>query len=415
MAPQGSQLNLWHKKQYPINLCSIGSILPADRREMPLQKKKSKKSTNKTGIATKGSKKVRKIHPKKTSKTFSKVKSGKPSSKKNKSSSKKNKVSSKKPHIKGSIKPSSSRVKKKEPQPKNKEFIIDIDLEVDFDTINKIEEGDDISIEVEEVEEQSKIQVEEREDNKYSRSVRTIFDLDDVDNPLVGTPSEVQKDLDRLALRMQKDPTNGDIFNKIVSYMHKYILGLVFKKYSFIMGYEETDMYQEALIALSKKAIPAFRRGKGMSFLNFAKMCINRHLITILHASKHRCKDIPINTAISLDHNPMGCGEDDDSCPLSNVVIGMEPHDAPYEEIIRDETLEHTLLLIRQKLSGFEQIVLDEYLDDNSYKDSADNISLKHGESCNEKSIDNALLRIRKKAEELKKDIGRDSVPILAN
>lgn len=245
-----------------------------------------------------------------------------------------------------------------------------------------------------------------------SRPVRTTFDPGDVEEPLEGTPAEVQVDLDNIAIRLQRRPRDKELFNKVVLYMHKYILGLVFKKYSFVMGYDESDMYQEALIALSKKAIPGFRKGKGMSFLNFAKMCINRHLITILHASKHRCKDKPLNLSISLDHNPAGYSDDDDSCPLSNVITDLQHQQPPYDGIVRDETFRHTLGLIRGRLSRFERTVLDEYLEDNSYRDSAKNIS-KRGERCNEKSIDNALLRIRKKASDLKDEEGRSSIPLL--
>ena len=101
-----------------------------------------------------------------------------------------------------------------------------------------------------------------------------IFNIASVEDPLIGTPKEVRKELDVLALKMQRHPNNNDCFNKIHFYIHKYLLGLVFKKFSFIKGQDESDMYQESLIALFKKAIPKFNPNKGMSFLNFAKMCI---------------------------------------------------------------------------------------------------------------------------------------------
>jgi RNA polymerase sporulation-specific sigma factor len=230
---------------------------------------------------------------------------------------------------------------------------------------------------------------------------------------LIGSPAEVQKELDDLAIKLQKRPKNQETFIRIVSYMHKYILGLVFKKYSFIRGYEVYDIYQEALIALFKKAVPSFRRGKGMSFLNFAKMCINRHLITILHASRTRRKDLPMNTAISLDHNPAGHPDDDDSCPLSNVIAINDSHEAPYEDICRTEAFMETLGSLRNKLSQFECIVLEEYLESKSYRLAARAIRKKYGEPCNEKSIDNALLRIRKKAEELKNEDDLGNLPLL--
>lgn len=249
---------------------------------------------------------------------------------------------------------------------------------------------------------------------KERRNSKTIFDVEDIDDPLVGTPTEVRKELDALALKLQKNPTNQAIFIKIVSYMHKYILGLVFKKYSFVKGYDEKDIYQEALIALFKKAVPSFRKGKGMSFLNFAKMCINRHLITILNASINRRKDMPLNTSISLDHSPSGREEDgDESCPLSNVIPDKIHGKPPFTEMSRYESFSRTIETINSVLSDFEKEVLVEYLKDKSYREAAKSMSKIYGKKCNERSIDNALLRIRKKAMALKSEFGEDLLPLV--
>ena len=244
--------------------------------------------------------------------------------------------------------------------------------------------------------------------------LRSVFDIDRVDNPIVGTPAEVQDELDELALKLQKNPDDEDLFMKIVCYMHKYILGLVFKKFSFVTGSEEKDMYQEALIALYNKAIPGFRMGRGMSFLNFAKLCINRHLITILHVSRHRRRDWPLNSAISLDHNPAFSDDDEESSPLSNVIVGRRPQQAPFEQMDKAEVFDRTLKTMKSKLSGFERVVIDEYLDDQSYRDAARSINRRYGERCNEKSIDNALLRIRKKAAELADEVEDDQLPLVS-
>jgi len=247
-------------------------------------------------------------------------------------------------------------------------------------------------------------------------AIRTVFDLESVSDPLVGTPAEVQKELDGLALAIQRNPNNKEAFLKIVTYMHKYILGLVFKKYSFVKGYEDNDMYQEALIALFKKAIPSFKTGMGMSFLNFSKMCINRHLITILNSSRNRKKDVPMNTAISLDHGPSQSDPDDD-CQLSNVITDENGGKMPFEHICSSESMATTVGAMKSKLSGFEWIVLMEYLKELSYSDIARNIRRAHAIRCNEKSIDNALLRIRKKACQMKDEFGDavgEMLPILS-
>lgn len=252
------------------------------------------------------------------------------------------------------------------------------------------------------------------EEKRHRKDIKTVFDMDEIDDPLTGTPAEVRIELDELAFNLQKNPLDQASFVKIVCYMHKYILGLVFKKYSFVKGYDDKDIYQEALIALFKKAVPSFRKGKGMSFLNFAKMCVNRHLITILNASINRRKDIPLNTSISLDHSPMGNDEDsDESCLLSNIIPDTVHGKPPFTELARTESFDRTLDTVNTVLSEFEKEVLIEYLKDKSYKEAAKSMSKKYGKKCNERSIDNALLRIRKKALLLKDSFGEDSLPLV--
>lgn len=253
---------------------------------------------------------------------------------------------------------------------------------------------------------------DEADSQPACRDLRTVFDVDLVEDPLVGSPTDVREDLDALALRLQKHPRDQVAFLRIVCYMHKYILGLVFKKYPFVRGQDEKDIYQEALIAIFRKAVPSFRLNKGMSFLNFAKMCINRHLITILNASRNRRKDMPLNTSVSLDHAPAG-HEDDENCTLSSIIPDTVHGKPPFTEMARSESFDRTFTAINAVLSDFERAVLMEYLKDKSYREASRAVSKVQGKRCNERSIDNALLRIRKKALMLKKEMGDDDLPLV--
>ena len=262
-----------------------------------------------------------------------------------------------------------------------------------------------------------------------ARSSQTVFDLHNIENPLSGTPKEVQTELDGLALQIQPalqrslkesgedsldlnlSPEDEEAFDRILAYIHKYLLGLVFRKFSFVRGYEESDIYQESLIALFKKAIPNFDPTRNMSFLNFAKMCINRHLITILHASKHRRKDMPINNSISLDSSPSG-DDEDGSCTLSDIIPDEKQTNAPYNNLSNKEAFSKTLEMLTVTLSPFETLVLEEYLAEKSYKEAAKNISKKLGIKHNAKSIDNSLLRIRSKALKLFLENGQEAIPL---
>jgi len=57
--------------------------------------------------------------------------------------------------------------------------------------------------------------------------------------------------------------------------------------------------------------------------------------------------------------------------------------------------------------------VLEEYLNEKSYKEVAKSVSKRLEIRYNAKSIDNALLRIRKKAQELIREDNKDIIPIL--
>jgi len=316
--------------------------------------------------------------------------------------------------------------KQKKPNKTSKKKLIDKKIELvvgaivnqEFDLIY-----DAVSISAEEIESLESEESDEcpiEDDSvvdvvKYKRKdVKTVFEMNEVNHPLMGTPTEVRKELDSLAIRLQRRPRDQAAFLKIVCYMHKYILGLVFRKYNYVRGYDDKDVYQEALIALFKKAVPSFKRGKGMSFLNFAKMCINRHLITMLNASCNRRKDMPLNTSISLDHSPMNHNEeDDDSCLLSNIIPDTVNGKPPFTDITRSESFDKTLGSLMSLLSPFEQAVLNEYLQDKSYREASKSVAKVYGKKCNERSIDNALLRIRKKAMSLKSELGEESLPLV--
>ena len=248
------------------------------------------------------------------------------------------------------------------------------------------------------------------------RRLKTIFDVDGGVDPLVGAPKDVQKNLDALALHLQKFPDDDDAFAKIHCYIHKYLLGLIFKKFTWVPGHDSNDLYQESLIAISKKAIPNFNPNKGMSFLNFAKMVINRHLITILNSAKKRKKDVPLNQAISLDHNPSSGDDDDENCILSNIISDNKITTLPYEDLAKRESFAKSLATLKTRLSPFESLVLDQYLQKLSYNEIAKNVSKATGIKYNAKAIDNGLLRLRRKCFDLLKECGangENEIPIM--
>jgi RNA polymerase sporulation-specific sigma factor len=260
-------------------------------------------------------------------------------------------------------------------------------------------------------------------DSTKSKGVEELlFKIPNINEPLVGTPKEVQEQLDQIVLDIQIDPsskTSDYEYERILLYMHSYLVNVVLKQFPFIRGMDHSDTYQEALIALRFKAIPNFKVGKGMSFLNFAKMCIRRHLITILNASKNRQRDQSINRAVSLD-SQFTPGDDSPNNTFANLI----PDDTPSVDVVTEqkEAVAVTKQCLMGSLSDFEQMVLEEYLTNSSYKEIGKNITERMGEDYaslgipdrhrRNKAVDNALWRIRKKAGKLKEESESEDLPL---
>ena len=237
-----------------------------------------------------------------------------------------------------------------------------------------------------------------------------MFRLPCVKKPLIGTPKQVQEELDKLALKIQKHPKDYASFDKIHLYLHGYLINVVLKKFPFIRGFQTADIYQETLIALKFKAIPGFKMEKGMSFLNFAKMCIRRHLITMLNTSKTRIKDQAINQAISLDNSPSKEDDDEGKSTYANIIADTK---APVDKAIEtNEAYEVSKDFLFSALSEFEKMVLSEHLAGMSYREISKSISKALKGRYNAKSVDNALHRIRKKAVYLIKHSKKEDLPI---
>lgn len=264
---------------------------------------------------------------------------------------------------------------------------------------------------------------EERESNQGDSYIEDIlFKIPYVDDPLLGSPKDIQDDLDDIVCEMQLNIDNdlGNVhYEKILLYMHNYLVNVVLKQFPYIKGMEHSDTYQESLIALRFKAIPNFRKGKGMSFLNFAKLCIRRHLITILNASKNRQRDQSINRAVSLDTHIQSNDEHS-----NNTFSNLISNDEASIDIIAEqhEAVLYTKNYLMNSLSDLEKMVLEEYLTNSSYKEIARDITERMGDDYDSlspdkkekvgKAVDNALWRIRKKAIKIKDETKTENLPI---
>lgn len=155
----------------------------------------------------------------------------------------------------------------------------------------------------------------------------------------------------------------------------------------FLIGADSEDIIQEGMIGLYK-AIRDYDKEKNASFRSFAELCINRQMITAIKAAT-RQKHQPLNSYVSL-----------------NKPVFENDSEETYLDLLREgELLNPEALLIGQEnknflenqmiknLSSFESRVLTLYLQGRSYFEIANMLNKP------EKSIDNALQRVKKKLE----------------
>jgi RNA polymerase sporulation-specific sigma factor len=211
-------------------------------------------------------------------------------------------------------------------------------------------------------------------------------------------PSEVKTMMNSFALYIKQNGMDEVIFNRILAYMHKFISNMASSQF-IIAGMDSKDIYQEASQALHLRAIDKFNPNKNMSFVNFAKMCMRRYIITLLNTSRNRKKDQPLNRSMPLDQIFPSEDDGDDGGCLLNVLSD----DVDFiEDMCRTEDVRKTRQLLEKNLSPLERDVFTMHLEKRSYKDIAREVSRIYGRYYNEKSVDNALIRVRAKAIGLK-------------
>jgi RNA polymerase sporulation-specific sigma factor len=167
----------------------------------------------------------------------------------------------------------------------------------------------------------------------------------------------------------------------------------------FILGGDREDVMQELRLGVFK-AVNSYDCTKDTSFKNF---CVNlvckRHLATAISSAK-RMKNSVLNDSISLDA-PIILGDDGNLQTLADFIPDKQnPYDESpevnlVEDIIVREEYELNTKKLMQKLTPLEAEIFSEYGTNSSYKEISITLSVPA------KCVDNALTRIRKKANEV--------------
>ena len=158
-------------------------------------------------------------------------------------------------------------------------------------------------------------------------------------------------------------------------------------KAMYLAGGDSDDLIQEGMIGLYK-AVRDYDDTKEAAFKTFASMCINRQLINAVAVS-NRKKNIPLNTYVSFD---MPAYPDEGNETRLVDILKPESGQNPEKLFIDREYSDSFKKKLFDRLSSFEKQVLQLYMEDNDYRQ----IAMLLGKTP--KSIDNAIQRIRAKA-----------------
>ena len=187
------------------------------------------------------------------------------------------------------------------------------------------------------------------------------------------------------------DYKNGN--QEIMDYLMVKYKSMVRKKARamYLLGGENEDLIQEGMIGLIK-AVRDFDVTQKTSFSSFAELCVSRQMYSAIEAS-NRKKHLPLNSYVSLYEDSEQVGEGR-SLPLIDTIESSKEND-PEVLYFGKEYTEAFTEQLKELLSPLENHVLYLHLMGTDYRTIAELL----GKSP--KSVDNALQRIKTKAQKI--------------
>lgn len=187
------------------------------------------------------------------------------------------------------------------------------------------------------------------------------------------------------------DYKNGN--QEIMDYLMVKYKSMVRKKARamYLLGGENEDLIQEGMIGLIK-AVRDFDVTQKTSFSSFAELCVSRQMYSAIEAS-NRKKHLPLNSYVSLYEDSEEVGEGR-SLPLIDTIESSKEND-PEVLYFGKEYTEAFAEQLKELLSPLENHVLYLHLMGTDYRTIAELL----GKST--KSVDNALQRIKTKAQKI--------------
>jgi len=151
----------------------------------------------------------------------------------------------------------------------------------------------------------------------------------------------------------------------------------------FLAGGDSEDLTQEGMLGLLS-AIRQFDDSSGASFKTFAEHCIRNRLISAVKSAS-RQKHTPLNDCVSLEYILS------DEAQTHAAAFPESFRRTPEEKVLARESEREFYSTFSRCLSEFESQILSLYLEGLSYREIAERTGR------TEKSVDNAVQRIRRK------------------
>lgn len=157
---------------------------------------------------------------------------------------------------------------------------------------------------------------------------------------------------------------------------------------------DSEDLMQEAEVALIN-AMRSYKEGS-VTFGLYAKVCIRNRLVSCLRKLRREtarsaatARDETLSQCIHMQDNGDGSGWNEWSETICD--LGIPEDEWPVSRVIEHENCRELLELIRTRLSPYEKLILICYANGKTYRETAEIVGR------DEKSVDNALARIRRK------------------
>ena len=150
----------------------------------------------------------------------------------------------------------------------------------------------------------------------------------------------------------------------------------------FLAGGDSEDLTQEGMFGLLS-AIRNYQADSGASFKTYAELCIRRRILSAIKSAS-RLKHTPLNDGVSLED---ALASESQPGRTAAVVFQRSPEDV----VLARESADEFFQTFSRCLSPLENRILTLFLDGQSYR----SIALATGKD--EKSVDNAVQRIRRK------------------